>query len=50
VIEKSLSYKTQPIPTTKKDWSFLVVGKNYIAGGIDTTWDTYEDLASQPEG
>jgi hypothetical protein len=50
VIQKSTSFKATPIPTTKKDWSFLVVGKNYNPDGIDfKTWDTYEEIASDPE-
>jgi hypothetical protein len=50
VVQKSKSFKVIPIPTTKKDWSFLVVGKNYNPDGIDfKTWDTYEEIASDPE-
>jgi hypothetical protein len=44
VIQRSKSFKAT------KDWSFLVVGKNYNPDGIDfKTWDTYEELASDPE-
>jgi hypothetical protein len=50
VTQKIKSFKATPLPSTKKDWSFLVVGKNYNPDGIDfKTWDTYEELASDPE-
>jgi hypothetical protein len=50
VTQKTRTFKATPMPTTKKDWSFLVVGKNYNPDGIDfETWDTYEEIASDPE-
>jgi hypothetical protein len=50
VTQKIKSFKATPVPSTMKDWSFLVVGKNYNPDGIDfKTWDTYEEIASDAE-